>query len=91
MIVLAHQEMALMGLEVVMPVAQPSQIVELGGPALVHRYHVVDLQALSDVTAGNHTVGIALDDRSANGRRNRPPRVGYGCHIDTIGHQHVED
>jgi hypothetical protein len=90
-IVLANQEMALMGLEIVMPMAQPSEIVELGGAALVHGYHVVDLQAVPDVTARNHALGIALDDRSADGRRNGPTGVAHGCHIDTVGHQHVED
>src|SRR3981189_2721100 len=91
MIALVHQEMTLVCLEVVMPMAQPSEVVEFGGTPLDNGNHMVDLQPVTDRAAGHHAVGIALDERPAYGCWNRSSGMGHSGHVDAVGHQHTED
>ena len=56
----ALQPMALVCLEVVVPVAQPDQVVQAGHPTVAERLHVVDLEPLAEVAARDHAHRIPL-------------------------------
>ena len=85
------QPVPLVGLEVVVPVAQPGEIGQGGGPVVAERQQVVDLQRVAAAAAGDHAHRIPFDQRGADGRRNGAAGVGHRGHVHPVGEQHAED
>ena len=68
-----------MGLEVVVPVAQPHQVDEGGGPPVGQRVDVVDLESVTDGAAGTTLVGVmTLIAKSS------PTSYTYSCQFLTF-------
>jgi hypothetical protein len=52
---------------------------------------MVDLEALSDITAGNHTGRVPFDQRSPDGSPNGSAQVGDRGDVGTLGDDQAHD
>ena len=76
-----------MGLQVVVPPAQPGEVVEAGGPSVCHRLDVVDLELAADVTARRHTGPVTHLYGRAQAGRDGAPEVADRLYVGCVGEQ----
>jgi hypothetical protein len=72
----AGEAIAAVGLERVMPIAEPGEILDRGRAVVVDWYHVVELEVVGAITAEHYTHRIAGQDRTFECDRKSPAGPG---------------
>ena len=80
------------GLQLVVPMAEATEIVETGGSSLgVVHLPVVGLQSLAHATAGDHTLLVPFQNGDAEGLGDVAAQPGDGGHVHPVGEDQVEE
>ena len=78
-------------LEVVVPMAEPDQILHAGLPAVGVRGHVIDLQAFAAAAPGDDADRIPFGEGPPERCRNGAAGVGHPGDVDPVGDQDAQD
>ncbi len=83
--------MALVGLQIVMPVAEPHQVAKGGGPAIAERLDMIDLECVIDSTPWDHADRITFDEGSSDRCGDSATGVSDRGHVHALGDQDAQD